>query len=126
MAFASLTLTAIDCPDPYRLAEFYAAVLGGEVTNGPGEEGHWVELRLPDGQRLAFQRAPGLRAPDWPRADDNSQQLHLDLSVVDIDTAHERVLELGARPLDVDDDGGKRNFRVYADPAGHPFCLVRE
>ncbi|MEV3990221.1 VOC family protein [Streptomyces sp. NPDC049837] len=124
MGFATLTLTAIDCPEPRRLAEFYAAILGGEVKGGPGEE-EWIDLYLPDGQRLAFQRAPDLRPPEWPRADRNSQQLHLDLDVEDMESAHEQVLALGARPLDVDDDGGKRNFRVYADPAGHPFCLCR-
>ncbi|RST13754.1 VOC family protein [Streptomyces sp. WAC05374] len=128
MGFATLTLTAIDCPEPRRLAEFYAAVLGGEVKGGPGDgpgDGDWINLYLPDGQRLAFQRAPDLRPPEWPRADRNAQQLHLDLTVEDLDAAQERVLALGARPLDVDDDGGKRDFRVYADPAGHPFCLCR-
>lgn len=38
--------------------------------------------------------------------------------------AQERVLALGARALDLDDEGGKRDFRVFADPAGHPFCLI--
>jgi predicted enzyme related to lactoylglutathione lyase len=46
------------------------------------------------------------------------QQLHLDLAVDDIDAAHERAIALGARPLDT-----QEKFRVYADPAGHPFCL---
>ncbi|MEE1755959.1 VOC family protein [Streptomyces sp. SP18CS02] len=123
MAFATLTLTAIDCPDPRVLADFYAAVLGGDIKDDP--DGEWVELRLADGGRLAFQRAPELRPPNWPRADDNSQQLHLDLTVEDIDSAQEQVLALGARPLDIDDNGGERGFRVYADPAGHPFCLCR-
>ncbi|OKJ99801.1 glyoxalase [Streptomyces sp. CB03234] len=124
MGFATLTLTAIDCPEPRRLAEFYAAILGGDVKGDPGDE-DWIDLYLPDGQRLAFQRAPDLRPPEWPRADRNSQQLHLDLDVEDLDAAHEQVLTLGARPLDVDDHGGERGFRVYADPAGHPFCLCR-
>ncbi|ORT58642.1 VOC family protein [Streptomyces sp. CB03238] len=124
MGFATLTLTAIDCPEPRRLAEFYAAMLGGDVKGDPGDE-DWIDLYLPDGQRLAFQRAPGLRPPEWPRADRNSQQLHLDFDVEDIDAAHEQVLALGARPLDADDRGGERGFRVYADPAGHPFCLCR-
>ncbi|GAA2461602.1 VOC family protein [Streptomyces lavendulocolor] len=125
MAFATLALTAIDCPEPRRLAEFYAAVLGGEIKDDQTEDGHWIDLYLPGGQRLAFQQVPDLRPPEWPRADNNSQQLHLDLDVDDIDAAEEQVLALGARPLDVDDDGGKRGFRVYADPAGHPFCLCR-
>lgn len=42
-----------------------------------------------------------------------------------MEAAQARALALGARPLDFHDDGGERNFRVYADPAGHPFCLCR-
>jgi hypothetical protein len=41
-----------------------------------------------------------------------------------MDAAHEKVLALGARPLDLEDSEHK-DFRVYADPAGHPFCLCR-
>ncbi|BBC95611.1 VOC family protein [Streptomyces rochei] len=64
----------------------------------------------------------------WPRADHNGQQLHLDFDAgstwAEMDTAHERVLALGARPLD-EEDREKKDFVVYADPAGHPFCLCR-
>ncbi|MFF9864995.1 MULTISPECIES: VOC family protein [unclassified Streptomyces] len=123
MGFATLSVTAIDCPEPLELAEFYAAVLGGEVRSDPDDDGEWVDLYLPGGQRLAFQRAPGLRAPEWPRADRNSQQFHLDLDVQDLDAAEEQVLALGAKALDADDR--TRSWRVYADPAGHPFCLCR-
>lgn len=124
MPFAKITATVVDCPEPLRLARFYAEVLGGRVEEDP-EDADWVDLRLPDGARLAFQRAPGFVPPEWPRADGGSQQLHLDLDVTDMESSHARVLELGAKPLDVDDDGGRRDFRVYADPAGHPFCLIR-
>ncbi|MBB5120171.1 glyoxalase [Streptomyces eurocidicus] len=123
MSYAKITATVIDCPDPLALAGFYAGVLGGRIEEDP-EDADWVDLRLPDGGRLAFQRAPGLVPPEWP-SDTHPQQLHLDLDVTDMESAHARVLELGAKPLDVDDDGGRRDFRVYADPAGHPFCLIR-
>ncbi|MFB8208811.1 VOC family protein [Streptomyces sp. NPDC056010] len=83
-------------------------------------------LRVPGGARLAFQLAPDHRPPEWPRADRNSQQEHLDFEVTDMEAAQREVLALGATPLDVDDDGGKRGFRVFADPAGHPFCLCDE
>ncbi|WP_055557624.1 VOC family protein [Streptomyces sp. NBRC 110028] len=120
MAIAKLTVTVVDCPDPTALARFYQQVLGGELK---GEGKDWVDLYLPDGDRLAFQEAPGHVAPSWP-SPDGAQQLHLDLRVTDMAEAQERVLALGARPLDLDDDGGKRDFRVFADPAGHPFCLL--
>ncbi|EFL25581.1 putative glyoxalase family protein [Streptomyces himastatinicus ATCC 53653] len=121
MAFAKLNVIAVDCPDPTALARFYQQVLGGEIKN-EGKE--WVDLFLPGGARLAFQEAPGYVAPSWPSAKE-SQQLHLDLDVTDMAEAQEQVLALGAKALDLDDDGGKRDFRVFADPAGHPFCLIR-
>jgi predicted enzyme related to lactoylglutathione lyase len=119
---ATYSLTAVDCPDPRALAAFYAAVLGGEVKQ---DSESWYDLYVPGGARIAFQRVPDHRPPNWPRGDDNSQQLHLDFDVTDIDRAEEQVLALGATPLDTDDKGGERGFRVYADPAGHPFCLCR-
>ncbi|GGU06167.1 VOC family protein [Streptomyces violascens] len=123
MAIATYCLVALDCPDPEALAAFYAAVLGGEVKN---DDADWYDLYAPGGHRIAFQRAPGHTPPEWPRGDRNSQQLHLDFHVPDMDAAEEQVLALGATPLDLDDRGGERDFRVYADPAGHPFCLCRD
>ncbi|MER5857594.1 VOC family protein [Streptomyces sp900105245] len=115
----------LDCPDPHALAAFYAAVAGGTPQT---EDDDWVVLKVPDGPRLAFQRAEGHTPPEWPRADRNGQQFHLDLDAgrtwAEVDAAHERVLELGARPLDLE-DREKKDFQVYADPAGHPFCLCR-
>ncbi|MFI6691209.1 VOC family protein [Streptomyces sp. NPDC050433] len=122
MTSVTFTLVALDCPDPAALAEFYQGVLGGGISRDSEE---WWELREPGGTRIAFQLAPGHRAPDWPRADANSQQAHLDFDVTDMEAAQEKVLALGATALDLDDQGGKRGFRVYADPAGHPFCLCR-
>ncbi|MGW2835034.1 VOC family protein [Streptomyces sp. NPDC001286] len=116
MAIAKLGAVVLDCPDPRALAGFYAEVLGGTVE----ADGDWVDLTTPDGRALAFQASPGFVAPEWP-APDRSQQFHLDLTVEDLDTAEAGVLELGAKPLDADDRS--RSFRVYADPAGHPFCL---
>ena len=116
MALAKLGVVVLDCPDPRALAGFYAEVLGGTVE----DEGEWVDLKMPSGQALAFQAAPGYVAPRWP-APDGSQQFHLDLTVDDLDAAEKAVLALGARALDAEDRS--RTWRVYADPAGHPFCL---
>ncbi|MCZ0988863.1 VOC family protein [Streptomyces diastatochromogenes] len=116
MALAKLGVVVLDCPDPRALAGFYAEVLGGTVE----DQGDWVDLKLPGGQALAFQEAPGFVPPQWP-APDASQQFHLDLVVEDMDAAEKGVLELGAKALDAEDRS--RTWRVYADPAGHPFCL---
>ncbi|MEV6169562.1 VOC family protein [Streptomyces sp. NPDC051954] len=123
---ARLRNVVLDCPDPRALAGFYAQVAGGtpEVDE---EDPEWVVLQVPGGPRLGFQYSHGYTPPQWPRADRNGQQFHLDFdagpSWADVDAAQERVLTLGARPLDLDDEGGKKDFRVFADPAGHPFCL---
>lgn len=123
MPIATYTLVALDCPDPPALATFYQAVLGGEVKKYDDD---WYDLYVPGGARVAFQRAPEYQPPEWPRGDRNSQQEHLDFDVLDIERAQEEVLALGATPLDLDDRGGERGFRVYADPVGHPFCLCRQ
>ena len=106
----------IDAPDAYALATFYAAVLDMEVKGGPGDD--WVVI-TGAGHRLAFQEAPDLVPPDWPDPE-RPQQFHLDIYVSDVEEAEPKVLELGARRL----PGGGGDFRVFADPVGHPFCLV--
>jgi hypothetical protein len=115
----------IDCPDPLALAQFYANVAGGTPQV---EDDTWVVLQIPGGPRLGFQQATDYVPPEWPRADRNGQQFHLDFDAgstwEEIDAAHEKVLALGARPLDLE-DREKKDFQVYADPAGHPFCLCR-
>ncbi|MDG4792649.1 VOC family protein [Micromonospora sp. WMMD1082] len=115
-----LRSTVIDCPDPRALAAFCAELLGLPLVEEDSEGDEWVVLGGHPGHqpRLAFQRAPELRAPVWPDPE-RPQQFHLDVTVDDIDTAEKAALALGARRLPGQGDG----FRVYADPAGHPFCL---
>ena len=113
-----LRSVVIDCPDPRALAGFYSELLGLPVSYD--EEDEWVVLGGEPGQhpRLAFQQALGLREPRWPDPD-RPQQFHIDVTVDDVDAAEAQVLKLGATRLPGEGDG----FRVYADPAGHPFCL---
>jgi catechol 2,3-dioxygenase-like lactoylglutathione lyase family enzyme len=107
----------IDCPDPSALAAFYERLLGMQRVQ---DEGHWVVIGdAPDRPGLAFQKGEDHRPPQWPDPA-HPQQMHLDLHVADLDEAEPGVLALGARRL----DGGGERFRVFADPAGHPFCLV--
>jgi hypothetical protein len=106
----------IDAPDAHALARFYADLLGMEVKGDPGDD--WVVV-TGAGYRIAFQQAPDLRPPDWPDPE-RPQQFHLDIRVADIEEAEPKVLALGAKRLP--GEGG--DFRVYADPVGHPFCLV--
>ncbi|MBV2356111.1 VOC family protein [Streptomyces sp. J2-1] len=121
---ARLRSVVLDCPDPAALAAFYAALAGGTPD---AQDDDWVVLHVPDGPRLCFQRSEAYEPPKWP-GPEGAQQFHLDFdggpTWADIDRAHEQVLALGARPLDLTDRETK-DFQVYADPAGHPFCLCR-
>lgn len=117
-----LQAVALDCPDPLALAGFYAELLGGTVHQDEDEEG-WFEVRGHQGTVLAFQYAADFRPPRWPDPE-RPQQIHLDFDVSDLDADEKRVLELGAKLLERTDRLREdANWRVFADPAGHPFCL---
>jgi len=107
----------LDCADAQQLAEFYSALLGFPITYSAPD---WVVVAENDhSSGLAFQPVPHYLPPLWPDQVPG-QQLHLDVMVDDPDAADEWVLGLGARRLPTDDD----RSHVYADPAGHPFCLI--
>ncbi|MEV5594527.1 VOC family protein [Streptomyces sp. NPDC052496] len=125
----------LDSTDARGLAEFYRALLGLEYAPGdeppeagePDERGRdWLVLRSADATPLlAFQHVDRLTRPTWPEGP-VPQQLHLDLSVPSVQelrAQHERVLSLGGRLLSDNEQGPDEPFRVYADPAGHPFCV---
>ncbi|GAA1396661.1 VOC family protein [Catellatospora coxensis] len=123
--FAELQCVVLDCRDPKRLAEFYRSLLGGTVDQ-PDRRwslgADWSTLHAPNGLVLAFQRVSEYQPPQWPDPS-KPQQFHLDFGVPDLDAAEEEVLACGATVLDAGSPG--QSWRVYADPAGHPFCLVR-
>ncbi|MGK5729664.1 VOC family protein [Streptomyces sp. URMC 124] len=118
---AKLMYPVIDCPDPAALAGFYAGILDWEVD---ASDPSWVWLTSPSGERIAFQEAKDHRPPRWPDPE-HPQQFHLDFEVdtiEDVERAQREVIGLGATFLH--DSGGKqKGFRVFNDPAGHPFCL---
>jgi hypothetical protein len=116
MAIASFPSFVLDCDDPGRLADFYGNLLGWSV----GGDADWAEIRSPAGdQCICFQRVEEYRAPDWP-GQRVPQQMHLDVVVEDFDTAEPAVIELGATKAEHQPG---TTFRVFLDPAGHPFCL---
>ena len=130
-----LRQTVLDSADARGLAEFYRKLLDlvyrpGDEPPAPGQpDPHgqdWLVLRDPDGgAQLAVQQIPELPEPTWPDGP-RPQMLHLDLTVPsksDLDAQHERALALGARLLQDRSDDPEEPLRVYADPAGHPFCI---
>jgi catechol 2,3-dioxygenase-like lactoylglutathione lyase family enzyme len=135
MAFPELRQTVLDCTDARELAEFYRRLLGLSYRPGdepppagvPDERGRdWLVLCDSSGRTLlAFQQVAELPRVTWPRGG-IPQQLHLDLTVpteAELDEQHERALDLGAELLHDDSEDPEEPLRVYADPAGHPFCI---
>ncbi len=113
-----LRSVVVDCKQPRSLAAFWMQVLGGTLS---AEDDTWVVVTDQSGRRLAFQQAPDHQPPEFPDPR-GSQQFHLDVWVDDVDAAEQQVLALGATR--VVGAPGEDGFRVYLDPAGHPFCLV--
>jgi len=107
----------IDCPDPAAMAAFYSELLGQPVTYT--SEDFVVVAANDRTSGLGFQLAPDQRPATWPDAA-VPQQLHLDVMVDDLAVAAERVLAIGGRRL----SGPDGDACVFADPAGHPFCLI--
>jgi predicted enzyme related to lactoylglutathione lyase len=126
-----LDLVVLDCPHARQLGQFYAELLGWSLEQGSDADwttlvppGGGVSPENPDGRpTLAFQRIDDWVAPTWPGGA-HPQQSHLDFTVDDIDAAEPAVLALGARRHE-HQPSQTGSFRVYLDPVGHPFCLVR-
>lgn len=108
---------AVDCPDPATLGGFYRDVLGAKVVRSTPNL--WV-LDGP-GILLTFERIDDHVRPSWPNGP-TPKQLHLDLSVDDLDAEEARIIALGADRADVQPDPDR--WRVLIDPAGHPFCIT--
>jgi catechol 2,3-dioxygenase-like lactoylglutathione lyase family enzyme len=110
-----LFAVTIDAPDALGLARFYGQLTGMEVTYS-GPEGALLSGR---GRNLMFQQVGEYAAPEWPDPA-RPQQAHLDLWVDDLDAGEGWAVSLGAARL----PGEGASYRVFADPAGHPFCLI--
>jgi hypothetical protein len=134
-SFPVLHQVVLDTTDVRALAEFYRQLLGfiyraGDEPPGAGEpddKGHdWLVLHHPSGlPRIAFQQVTTLQRSTWP-AGEVPQQLHHDMSVPtsrELEIQHQRALQLGAKLLYDRSQDAEEPLRVYADPAGHPFCI---
>ena len=132
--YPTLWQVVLDSTDARALAEFYRQMFGLSYRPGdepptdgsPDERGRdWLVLAKPGGMRLAVQQVDELPTTTWPEPG-VPQQAHLDTvvsSVPELDAQHERALRLGARMLYDRSADPEEPLRVYADPAGHPFCI---
>ena len=113
------TVVVFDAADLGAESAFWAGILDGHVV----AEDDWHSVIDAAGEwRVGVQLAPGHVAPEWPEG--APQQVHLDLHAEDFAVAHERAVALGARLLQASaEPGADQGHQVYADPAGHPFCI---
>ncbi len=118
-----LAAAVLGTPDPRALARFHQRLLGWPLRDDDPE---WATLRPADGSTgLSFQREADHVPPVWPPEPGTQQmQIHLDLRVDDLDAASAVAEEAGARLLS-SYSVPEEEVRIYADPAGHPFCLCR-
>ena len=111
-------MVVFDAADVAEESTFWAALLGGTVS----VEAEWHSVVVDGEPRVDVQHAPDHVRPEWPAG--QPQQVHLDLYVDDIHAAHQHAVAAGAVLLQgVADLSAPDGFQVYADPAGHPFCL---
>ena len=119
MAVARLASTSLDCSDPSALVDFWAALLGGEVAFRSDE---FCAVKTGNGW-IAAVKVADYRPPTWP-ASEVPKQVHLDLATSDLEMAEAEALRLGARKAA--DQPAPDRWRVFFDPAGHPFCFTTQ
>jgi catechol 2,3-dioxygenase-like lactoylglutathione lyase family enzyme len=110
---------SLDCADPHSLADFWAALLGGEIAFRTDT---FVAVRVGPVWLTAIT-VENYVPPTWP-GDDSPKQIHLDLAVKDLGAAAQEALDLGATRCELQPDPD--TYLVFLDPAGHPFCLTTQ
>jgi hypothetical protein len=111
-------VVVFDASDLEAESAFWAGMLDGRVFT---DDAFHTVFDADDRWVIGVQLAPGHVPPDWP--DGAPQQVHMDLHVDDPSAAHSTAIALGARLLKAADLDTPEGHQVYADPAGHPFCI---
>lgn len=117
MAVARVAMVTLDCADPVPLTEFWAALLEGKIV-ASDEQGSFVWTNT---IMIGAVRVPDYTPPTWPGGA-TPKHVHLELAVRDLDEAEAEALRLGARKAEHQPQPDE--WRIYLDPAGHPFCLT--
>ncbi|MEH1102271.1 VOC family protein [Micromonospora sp. CPCC 205561] len=111
-AWESLT---VDARDPARLARWWAEALGYQVVAEKPDE---VEIRR------SADRLPGIVFVPAGGDKETKNRLHIDLRPDDREAEVERLVDMGARHVDVGQGDVART--VLADPEGNEFCVLRQ
>jgi predicted enzyme related to lactoylglutathione lyase len=103
----------VDAQDAARLARWWAEALHYQIVLEAPDE---VEIRrTPD-------ELPGLLFTPVPDAKTVKNRLHIDLRPDDQEAEVERLVDMGARPVDIGQ--GDVDWVVLADPEGNEFCVL--
>jgi len=103
----------VDAHDPARLARWWAQALGYQIVHEAPDE---VEIRRSPDQ------LPGLIFVPVPESKQLKNRLHIDLRPTDQAAEVERLVDMGARRVDIDQ--GDVTWMVLADPEGNEFCVL--
>jgi hypothetical protein len=133
--FPFLRAVTFDATNAREVAEFWRQLLGFAYRAGdeappagqPDPSGEdWLVLRNPSGEvHVCVQHVAELPASTWPDPR-IPQQLHLELTVADVDELAaqcDRAVALGASVLEDRSTDEEEPLYIFADPAGHPFCI---
>jgi predicted enzyme related to lactoylglutathione lyase len=104
----------VDCTDPLKVANFWAAVLGYQVVYSAPDE---VVIAKDE------HTYPGLVFVPVPEGKSVKNRLHIDLNPDDQSEEVDRLIGLGAKRMDIGQ--GDVTWVVLADPEGNEFCVLR-
>jgi hypothetical protein len=121
---SKFTELEIDCADPAALARFWCAVLGYQVLDADEDVVSIGSPEVPEGKDRRGPVPPVLVFARVPEGKTIKNRLHVDVNPTDQDQDAEvdRLLELGARRIDVGQ--GEVSWVVLADPEGNEFCVL--
>jgi predicted enzyme related to lactoylglutathione lyase len=105
----------VDATDPPRLARWWAEVLDYRIVY---EASDVVVIGRDD------HTYPGLGFVSVPDAKSVKNRLHIDLNPDDREAEVERLVNMGARHVDIGQDA-EVTWTVLADPEGNEFCVLR-
>ncbi|CCH32945.1 VOC family protein [Actinosynnema sp. NPDC047251] len=109
---------AIDCPDPYALAQFWSQVTGQPVSDEDAPGDPEASVSLADGLILFFNQVPE------PKVGKN--RVHLCLRpLIPRDEEVDRLLGVGATMVVDRRKPDGKGWAVLADPEGNEFCVLR-
>lgn len=112
---------SIDCANPVRTRDFYAALFGNEKREAYG----CPAIVCDNGLVILFMGCDfEYTPPVWPEEDGKQQkQMHFDFTVDDVSSSAEKAVSLGA--IKSSSQYGGETFVTMLDPEGHPFCLCK-